>query len=165
MCNKKFSQNSHLQQDMKFHERIYQCARCHKTFVHKYILDADILTHTREGPYECATCEKSFIQKGSLVTHIRIHTGEKLYQRKIYDKKFSNNSNLHQHMKTRTCEICNKKFSQNANLQQHMKFHELKYQCTTCHKNSYINISLMITLLIIIQVNNNGSVAEIVAPP
>ncbi|KAH6686277.1 zinc finger protein [Plectosphaerella plurivora] len=116
MCNKSFSQSTHL----STHER----------------------AHTGEKPFACdyPGCNRSFSQPGNLKTHRRLHTGERPFICGICQSAFAQRGNLKAHMGTHNnskpfeCKLeeCHKCFTTRGNL----KNHQNKYHTTTIHKIS-----------------------------
>jgi KRAB domain-containing zinc finger protein len=150
VCNKAYSQQSHLVQHIHSGARPYICEVCSKVFnqqchlaQHKlYImLSALILVmcvirrsfgrgilhninvYSGERPYTCDVCNKAFSQQSYLVQHKLIHSSERHY----------------------TCDVCNMAFNQHSSLTLHKRTHngDCPYTCDVCNKAFSLHSNLI----------------------
>ena len=49
----------------------YTCQWCHKRFVHKWMMDRHITSHTGARPYKCISCSRRFSLQSSAVRHVK----------------------------------------------------------------------------------------------
>ena len=83
-------------------DKPYQCDMCDKAFTQSSHLDTHRKIHSGLKPFQCEECDKTFARKGDLTVHSRTHSGEKPYQCEYCDKAFAQSSHLNTHRKTHT---------------------------------------------------------------
>jgi len=118
MCNKSFSQSSHL--------------HAHKRCV-----------HSNRKPYYCPFCGMLFSTSDYLKCHVRVHTDAKRYSCRHCSDRFRWHHQLKRHLLKShnegtwfTCDVCEKKFVTRRQLQLHSFRHEAvkPYVCSECPK-------------------------------
>ena len=139
VCNKKFSQSSHLAVHKKTHtgEKPYECDVCNKRFSESHKLTQHkISTHKGNQIFECNYCQKTFTNRQSLKrpwrSHLRdglllCHTcGKEIIRGQGHANKIQSDDHF-------DCDKCNKQFPDIESLCQHKaKDHHTSYQCDVC---------------------------------
>ena len=75
----------------------HACFACPKAFVHKWMLDRHILTHTGEQPFACSICLRRFSLQASCLRHVRHVHKDAQGVLGSYVVKVSENTNLQNH--------------------------------------------------------------------
>ena len=78
-------------------EHNHSCFACPKAFVHKWMLDRHILTHTGEQPFACSICFRRFSLQASCLRHVRHVHKDAEGVLSSYVVKVSENTNLQNH--------------------------------------------------------------------
>jgi len=75
----------------------HACFACPKAFVHKWMLDRHILTHTGEQPFACSICLRRFSLQASCLRHVRHVHKDAQGVLGSYVVKVSENTNIQNH--------------------------------------------------------------------
>lgn len=139
----------------------FQCSICQKRFTQQSGVQQHMRMHTGDKPFACTFCPKAFTQKSGLDQHLRIHTKVKPYKCIICSKTFAQSVHLQQHMRTHTnvapfqCGICQQRFKQSSHLNYHLKYHN-PANMTDEQKARYARlVQLMGHKIVEIDVNND----------
>ena len=118
----------------------HTCTVCQKQFSNKSHLRDHMRTHTGVKPHQCEHCNKAFAQIGNLHQHQRTHSGEK-FLCNMCGKSFSRRYTLDKHVLTHTnnnnnnnnnhnycrkefpCDKCGKKFWLEEAYERHILSH------------------------------------------
>ncbi|XP_072279416.1 uncharacterized protein [Pyxicephalus adspersus] len=137
-----YSKASQTWGDDAFHQNMFSCTECGKSFIRKSDLSKHQICHKVEKPYLCTECRKSYPRQSALVRHQRSHTGEKPYSCTECGKCYPSKSALVRHQRSHTgeklysCSECGKSFLWQSQLIRHQIKHtgKMPFACSECGK-------------------------------
>ncbi|XP_063380617.1 zinc finger protein ZFP2-like [Cydia fagiglandana] len=119
----------------------HACVECGRRCVSHSVLEAHMLTHTRDYRHECDTCLKKFSSKSFLMRHQRqVHEKERSHQCEFCSKAYFCKNKLQEHLRSHTnerpftCNECGLSFTTKQALTRHMLTHSdvKNYPCGLC---------------------------------
>lgn len=151
ICCKTFANEKHLKYHKRFHNTLYQCDYCAKSFIVPSKLERHLRIHTKTKPFVCPieNCGKSFSDKGNLEGHKLCHSNQKKFKCDMCSKTCRTNSQLKDHKKVHDTQSpynykcgCGKMYKWKSNLTVHMRTHD-GHKCLRCDKEFEKHSSLV----------------------
>ena len=148
MCNKCFSDSSHLQRHKRCvhsNRRPYHCPYCGKLFKINTQLKLHVRIHTDAKPYSCRHCSQCFRWLDRLKAHLlKSHNEGTWFTCVVCQQQFTTRSHLKQHLLRRheclklyVCSECQKRFCTSRELRLHRLVHSdiKRFSCGLCDKS------------------------------
>ena len=134
------SQKNHAKIQDGDREKEHRCHICGKGYIHKYLLNEHLRTHSAERPYSCPECGSAFHIKSYLKTHLMIHSDVRPYACDTCGQTFNTSGKLSRHQMCHSdqrphgCDECGSRFKCKKDLQSHRKIHTgvKPFSCTEC---------------------------------